>query len=123
MLLNAEVETMLSSLRVNNKAVAYAYLFYNGNEDTYIVYSQSDTMNSYSSDDEIAGVVPVYDFDIYSKKNYGAIITALRKKATANGWTWQPNRDSADFYDKDTGIYHKTVCFAKPIQITDSEEV
>lgn len=117
MLLNTEVETLLNSLRVNGKAVEYAYMFYDGHADTYIVYSQSDTMNSYSGDDNILGVVPVYDFDIYSKTNYGAIESGLRSLLTSNNWTWQPNRDSPDLYDKDTGFYHKTCAYAKPLQI------
>lgn len=117
MLLNAEVETNLTALRVNNKPVEFAYLFYNGNADEYIVYSQSDTMNSYAGDDDIQGVVAVYDFDIYSKKNFGALATALRAKLKADNWTWQPNRDSADLYDTDTGFYHKTICFAKHLQV------
>ena len=93
------------------------YMFYDGHADTYIVYSQSDTMNSYSGDDNILGVVPVYDFDIYSKTNYGAIESGLRSLLTSNNWTWQPNRDSPDLYDKDTGFYHKTCAYAKPLQI------
>ena len=119
MLLNNEVEQLLTTLRVNEKPVDFAYLHYDGNAEAYIVYGQSDTMNSYSSDDAISGVVPVYDFDIYSKTNYGAIATALRQLLTANNWTWQPNRDSPDFYDNDTGYYHKTFAFAKATQITD----
>ena len=39
------------------------------------------------------------------------------KLTEANDWTWQPNRDGPDLYDVDTGYYHKTICFAKPIQI------
>lgn len=127
MLLNSEIEQTLSTLRVNNAPVDFAFLHYAGDADEYIVYSQSDTMNSYAGDDEIIGVVPVYDFDIYSKlgasRNYGAIAKALRALLTKNNWTWQPNRDSADFYDEDTNFYHKTFCFAKHHQIITSEEV
>lgn len=121
MILNQEVNSLLSGLRVDGKPVDFDYLVYSGGADSYIVYGQSDTMNSYSSDDEISGVVPVYDFDVYSKHNYGKIAKALRRLLTAEGWTWQPNRDSQDFYDSDTGFYHKTFCFAKPIQIIDEE--
>ena len=45
MLLNEEVEIILTALRVNKKPVDYAYLFYNGHADEYIVYTQSDTTN------------------------------------------------------------------------------
>ena len=121
MLFNAEIETLFANFRVNNELIELAYLFYDGHNDKYIVYSQIDTTNSYSTDDEIAGVVAVYDFDIYCKGNYVAIAEALKKKLKKAGWTWQPNRDSQDLYDVDTGYYHKTFCFAKQLQIIDEE--
>lgn len=121
MLFNAEIESLFSGFKVNNVAIPVSYLFYDGHESAYIVYGQYDTTNSYSADDDIAGVVAVYDFDIYSKGNYSDIADAVRSKLIKAGWTWQPNRDSQDFYDKDTGYYHKTFAFAKPKQILNEE--
>ena len=117
MLFNAEIETIFTGFKVDGESIDLAYLFYAGHADKYIVYSQVDSRNSYSADADIQGVVAVYDFDIYSKGNYYNIIEAVRQLLTSNGWTWQANRDSPDLYDVDTGYYHKTVCFAKPIQI------
>ena len=121
MLFNAEIETLLNGFKVDNKAVDLAYLFYDKHSERYMVYSQVDATNSYSGDDDILGVVAVYDFDVYvkanSKPNLYQIVQALKELLKANDWTWQPNRDSADLYDVDTGYYHKTICFAKPIQI------
>lgn len=114
---NAELKTLLTGFTVGGASIDTAFLKYEGHNNTYIVYGQSDTGNSYSAEDNIAGVVAYYDFDIYSKGNYSAIETALRDLLTANGWTWQPNRDSPDLYENDTGLYHKTCCYAKPIQI------
>lgn len=116
MLCNAEIQTLFTGFKVNNVSIPVYYLFYNGHTDPYIVYSQSDTTGSYSTDDSIAGVWAIYDFDIYSKGNYTAIAEAVKTLLTNAGWTWQPNRDSPDFYDNDTGLYHKTFCFAKPKQ-------
>lgn len=121
MLFNAEIETLFAGFTVNNEPIDLAYLFYEGHKNKYIVYSQIDTTNSYSTDDEIAGVVAVYDFDIYAKSNYVAIAEAVKQKLKKAGWTWQPNRDSQDLYDVDTGYYHKTFCFAKQLQIIDEE--
>ena len=39
-----------------------------------------------------------------------------------SGWTWQPRRDSPDMYEADTGYFHKTICFAYPVQITDEQD-
>lgn len=119
MLFNTEIQSLLSSFTVDGEPIDFAYLFYSGHAEKYIVYSQSDTTNSYSSDDNIAGVVAIYDFDIYSKSNYTAIAEGLKDLLKANGWTWQPTRDSSDFYEVDTGYYHKTFCFAKPLQIAN----
>ena len=121
MLFNAEIEQLFNGFKVGNVAVELAYLFYDKHAAQYIVYSQVDAMNSYSGDDDIQGVVAVYDFDIYAKANTTPnlyqIAQAVKTLLKANDWTWQPNRDGPDLYDVDTGYYHKTICFAKPIQI------
>ena len=122
MLFNAEIETIFSGFKVNNELIDLAYLFYGGHKDKYIVYAQVDTANSYSSDDDISGVIVYYDFDFYSKGNYSAIIKAAKDLLRSYNWTWQPNRDSEDLYDNDTGYYHKTVCFAKHLQFDNNEE-
>lgn len=115
-MLNAEIETTLSNLVVNKQAVALAYMYYEGHGEPYVVYMQYDKDNSYSTDDEIAGYVTYYDFDIYSTSNYFAIVDEIKSRLKAAGWTYQPRRDSPDMYDPDTKYYHKTICFAKPIQ-------
>lgn len=119
MLFNAEIQELLNNFTVEGEPVEFAYLFYSGNSDQYLVYSQSDTTNSYSTDDNIAGVVAIYDFDIYSKKDYFALAEGLKTLLKNNGWTWQPNRDSPDLYEVDTGYYHKTFAFAKALQINN----
>lgn len=116
MLFNTEIQALFKGFKVNKELIDVAYLFYEGHKDKYIVYSQSDTLNSYSANDRIEGAVAVYDFDIYSKGNYLTIAQALKDKLELAGWTWQPNRDSPDLFEKDTGFYHKTLCFAKPMQ-------
>lgn len=122
MLFNSEIETIFNGFKVNNVTIPVEYLFYEGHNEPYIVYSQIDTANSYGADDEIAGAAAYYDFDIYSKTNYVAIANAVKEKLRLAGWTWQPNRDSRDLYDTDTGYYHKTYCFAKQKQF-EYEEV
>lgn len=118
MLLNAEVETLFTDFTVGSTSVDVAYLNYSGHNNNYIVYSQVDTTNSLAADDHIEGVGAVYDFDFYSKGNYTNIIAAAKALLESNNWVWLPNRDSPDFYDTETGLYHKTVCFGKLLQIT-----
>lgn len=114
--MNAEIKEIFKNFTVDNVSIPVSFLFYDGNKDTYVVFMEWDKDNSYGADDEIAGYVTYYDFEIYSKKNYLNIVAAIKEKMSAAGWTYQPRRDSPDRYDKDTGYYSKTLCFAYPIQ-------
>ena len=105
---NAEIETTLASL-----GVPVEYMFYEGDEPLYITYMQSDKDATLAGDDSIIGAVVYYDFDIYSKGNYLEAAARIIELLTAAGWTYQPSRDSPDFYERDTKYYHKTLCLAK----------
>lgn len=113
---NAEIELILSDIVLDGTIVALAYMRYLGHGEPYIVYNQYDKDNSYSTDDDIAGYITYYDFDIYAKGNYFPIVEEIKSRLKKAGWTWQPRRDSPDMYDPDTEYYHKTVCFGKPVQ-------
>jgi hypothetical protein len=120
--MNAAIEAILANLIINEILVPVAYMKYEGHGEPYVVYMQYDKDNSYSTDDEIAGYVTYYDFDIYSKGNYLAIVEEIKSRLKSAGWTWQPRRDSPDMYDTDTQYYHKTICFAYPIQEVDQDQ-
>lgn len=120
--LNAMIETLFQGFTVNGVAVPVEYLVYEGHGEPYIVYNEYDKDNSYSTDDELAGFVVYFDFDIYSKGNYFAIINAAKKKLKGAGWTYEPSRDSAQMLDRDTGYYHQTLCFCYPVQEVEEAE-
>ena len=118
--MNEAIESLFEGFTVNGVMIPVAYMVYlNKQGEPYVVYFQYDKDNSYSSDDEISGYVTYYDFDIYSKGNYLPIVEAIKEKLKLAGWTWQPRRDSPDMYEADTGYFHKTICFAYPIQETN----
>ena len=117
--MNAQIETLFSNFKVNNVSIPVSYMYYEGHGEPYVVYMQYDKDNSYASDDEISGYVTYYDFDVYGKGNILPIIEAIKSKLKNAGWTWQPRRDSPDMYETDTGYFHKTICFAYPIQIIE----
>lgn len=96
----------------NNFIVPVAFLYYDGNATAYVTYQQTDSDNVLSGDNELLNYVDFYDFDIYSKGNYFAIIEGVKNILTENGFMWQPSRSSGDLYEADTGYYHKTLCFA-----------
>lgn len=114
------INELFTDFTVNGVAIPVSLITYQGHGEPYIVYQEIDKDNSYSSDDNIAGYVTFFDFDVYSKSNYLPIIEAVKETLTNAGWTWQPSRDSSDLYEDDTGYYHKTICFAHPIQIAET---
>lgn len=110
--MNELIEQIFTNFQVNGVTIPVSFLRYGGKSTTYITYMEWDKSNSYSGDDEILGYVSYYDFDIYSKGNYLAIVEAVKEKMKENGFTWQPTRDSQDMFEDDTQYYHKTICFA-----------
>ena len=118
--MNEQIETLFKDFTVNGVSIPVSLLFYEGHGEPYVIYMQYDKDNSYSSEDEISGYVTYYDYEVYSKSNYLEIIEQIKTILKSAGWTWQPRRDSPDFFDKDTGYFHKTICFAYPIQIVDT---
>lgn len=110
--MNRVIQNIFKDFNVNGVDIPVSFLRYNGDSETYITYMESDKDNSFSGDDNIVGYVVYYDFDIYSKSNYLEIMEQLKELLKANGWTWQPSRDSSDLYEDDTGYFHKTLCFA-----------
>ncbi len=118
---NALIETIFKDFVVDKITIPVKYLRYKGNETTYVCYMQVDAQSSYAGDDELLGYVGFYDFDVYSKGNYLSVVEEIKKKMKANGFVWQPSRDSGDMYEDDTGYYHKTIAFATFEQITEEE--
>lgn len=122
MSLYADIKTLFTNFTVNGVSIPVVLINYDGHGEPYVVYREYDKDNSYSSDDEISGYVVYFDFDVYSKSNFVSIVEAIKAKLKQAGWSWQPRRDSPDLYEADTGYYHKTICFAYPVQITDEQE-
>ena len=93
-------------------SVPVSFLYYDGNETSYVTYQQTDSDSVLAADNTIINYVDYYDFDIYSKGNYFPIVESVKEILTAGGFIWQPSRSSADMYEKDTKYFHKTLCFA-----------
>ena len=117
--MNAEIEILFKNFKVDNISIPVSFMDYQGHDEPYIVYRQYDQDNSYSTDDEISGYITYYDFDVYGKGNILPIIEAVKSKMKGAGWTWQPRRDSPFMFETDTRYFHKTICFAYPIQIVE----
>ena len=112
--MNELIEQLFNGFTVDGVEIPVAFIFYEGHGEPYVVYMQEDANNSISGDDGLLAYVAYYDFDVYSKGNYFPIIEAIKDILFANGFVWQPSRSSHDFYEPDTGYYHRTLSFAIP---------
>ena len=115
-MMNEEIERIFNGFTVDDVEISVNFEFYDGEDQSWIIYSNADNYHSYSGDDELLGYVTYYDFEIYSKGNYLDIIKAVKALMKENGWSFQPSLSSQEGYDRDTRVYSKTLCFAKPIQ-------
>lgn len=97
--------------QILNLDVPVAHLKYKGNKKTYVVWTITDETPSFSSDDEITDSEVVVDIDIYSDSNYLKIMSSIKNKMKENEWIW--DGDSQEFFEEDTGLYHKTCTFKK----------
>jgi hypothetical protein len=110
--MNELIESILANFTVDGVVIPVSFMFYEGHGEPYITYMQQDANNSLSGDDELIGYVDYYDFDVYSTGNFLNIIESLKDVLENNGFVWQPSRSSQDFFETDTGYYHKTLNFA-----------
>ena len=109
--MNELIESILANFTVDGVQIPVSFMYYEGHGEPYVVYMGQDMNNSLSGDDELIGYVDYYDFDVYSRGNYLNIIESLKDVLESNGFVWQPSRSSQDFFETDTGYYHKTLNF------------
>ena len=110
--MNELIMRILKDFKVNGEIIPVNFLFYEGHDEPYITFFKLSEQGSYSGDDKLQGWVDYYDFDVYSKGNYESIIESLTQVLIENEFMLQPSKCSQDFYETDTGYYHRTLCFA-----------
>ena len=110
--MNELIERILTGFTVDGQLVPVSFIYYLGHGEPYVTYQEVDMDNSLTGDDKLLGYVDYYDFDVYSKGNYTKIIEKLKEILEENEFIWQPSRSSGDFFETDTGYYHKTLNFA-----------
>lgn len=110
--INSLIKTIFSNFQVNDVLIPVAFLRYDGKSSTYITYQSVNSSETYSTDDDLDYYVEHFDFDIYSKGDYFAIIERVKSLLKENGFMWQPTLSSEDMYEDETGFYHKTLNFS-----------
>lgn len=113
--MNSEIEKILDKLKVDNKKIPFAFLRYRGKSKTYITYMEIENNPLLSGDDEPIYSASSFDFDIYSDGNYLSIVSELKKVMLEHDFLWV--EDSPDMFEEETGLYHKTITFAKERRI------
>ena len=110
--MNELITSIFAGFTVGGVAIPVTYMYYQGHGEPYITWMQENADNSLTGDDTLLGYVAYYDFDVYAKGNFLAVIDAVKEKLTSNGFVWQVSRSSADMFETDTGYYHRTLNFA-----------
>lgn len=110
--MNELIETIFKNFTVDNVEIPVQFAYYTGHNTTYITYNNISTGDTFYTDDNLVNYVEYYDFDIYSKGNYFNILESVIEILEQNGFDWQPTMSSGDLFEKDTGYFHKTLCFA-----------
>lgn len=102
---------LFKDFEVDNKKIPFGYLTYDGKETTYVTYTfTGDTPALFGDDKELESVITI-DIDIFSKGNFLAIEKKIKEVMEENDFIRISS--SPDMYEKETGLYHKTLEFEK----------
>ena len=91
--------------------VPVAHLRYKGEETTFVTWTITGESPELSADDTPLYSVVAVDVDVFSKGNYLALVTEIKRLMCENDWVWVG--DSTEMYEEDTELYHKTISFEK----------
>jgi hypothetical protein len=102
-MIHGEIETALSPL-----GIPVEFQYYNGDEETYITYSQYDESTNFSADDQEKATDLYYQINLYSKGNYVDIVKNIKALLGDIGG----NRlNEVEFYDQDQKWYQRSMRF------------
>lgn len=103
------IQQIFNNFEVDGVSIPVELLKHDGDKVPYITYQEINNEPMLNADNEVIASVISYDFDIYSKGNFKKIVKAVKQLLKENNYMW--NGDSADFYEEDTKLYHKTLTF------------
>lgn len=110
--MNEEIKLILGeSLIVGDKEIPVAHLRYKGEAKQYATWTITGETPALSANDEDLCSICSLDVDIFSDGNYLDIEKQIKKIMKNNEWIWV--EDSAEMYEEDTELYHKTLSFEK----------
>ena len=105
------LKNIFDNFEVEGKKIPAEFITYTGKNKTYITYAFTDDDPALFAEDQEVGSVAYIDIDIFSSGNYLAIEKKIKEVMKANNFI--RTGSSPDMYENDTGLYHKTLEFAK----------
>lgn len=110
--MNEELKSIFGdAIAVGGVSVPTAHLRYRGASRVFVTWHIIDeSCELYADDEPLYSAVSV-DVNVFSEGNYGGVVTEIKKLMKNNGWIWV--EDSAEMFEEDTQLYHKTITFAK----------
>ena len=110
--MNEELKAIFGeAVAVGEVSVPVAHLRYKGRETTFVTWSVTGENPVLSADNTPLYSVVAVDVDVFSKGNYLALVTEIKRLMLENDWVW--TGDSQEMYEEDTEQYHKTISFEK----------
>ena len=110
--MNEELKLILGvKLLVGNREIPIAHLRYKGSSKTFVTWTiTGETPELTANDEDLCSICSV-DVDVFSDGNYLDIVKEIKQIMKNNDWVWV--EDSAEMYEEDTDLYHKTCSFEK----------
>lgn len=105
------LKNIFDNFEVEGKKIPAEFITYTGKNKTYITYAFTDDDPALFAEDQEVSSVAYIDIDIFSSGNYLAIEKKIKEVMKANNFI--RTGSSPDMYENDTGLYHKTLEFAK----------
>lgn len=110
--MNEEIKLIFSAnLNIKGEQIPVAHLNYKGSSKKYVTWTITGEAPALSANDEVLCSICSLDIDIFSEGNYLDIEKEIKQKMKNNEWVWV--EDSAEMYEEDTKLYHKTISFEK----------
>ena len=91
--------------------IPVAHLRYKGDSRKFVTWTITGEAPALTANDEDLCSICSVDVDVFSDGNYLDIVKEIKRIMKDNDWVWV--EDSAEMYEEDTGLYHKTCSFEK----------
>jgi hypothetical protein len=122
-MMNSKIKAVLDGIVLAGAPVPNALMYFDGEADTFMVYSPTSERVGLSGDDVPLDLVESWDIDVYSRENYIELSREIKNAMIAAGWTYRGS--SNDTYDEGTKMFHRLLEFEieSDEDLSESEEI